>query len=202
VSVRQASGAPSWALLLVLRLAAEAPHTRAGFMAGAEGAARGERWSVGGDVHALSLLARTCRSLLEGEPHTRRPALTYRAVQSRSVDHQWALPSAPSHPSPPKIAAFIRSSSLNAGADALTGGDGGGAALPTSVLEDQKLLRALEQSTSTHVDSGVDEDTAVAIPAAEPHLAMALCWRSGFKSTLRRCAERCEAAVGALQSEL
>jgi len=68
------------------------------------------------------------------------------------------------------------------------------AALPTSLSEDQELLRALEESTSSNV-----EGAAVAIPAAEPHVAMALCWRSGFKATLRRCAERCEAAVIALQ---
>jgi hypothetical protein len=59
----QAGGAPSWALLLVLRLNAEAPHTRALLMSGA---AMGERWSVAGDIHALQCLSRTCRSLLDG----------------------------------------------------------------------------------------------------------------------------------------
>jgi hypothetical protein len=61
--------------------------------------------------------------------------------------------------------------------------------------------RVLDDSTSSNVHGAAD-GMVVAVPAAEPHVAMALCWRSGFKATLRRCAERCEAAVTALQSEL
>lgn len=75
------------------------------------------------------------------------------------------------------------------------------AALPTSLSEDQELLRASEESTSSSVQRGVD-GAPVPIPAAQAHVGLALCWRSGFKATLRRCAERCEAAVMALQHEL